>query len=247
MHDFKAIPMLSGGDIDKKPPELLREVGSQREVLNKITAEVDGVLVKHKCPRPRIVDAAKILEQMKKPRKCTADSISFTEEARQEMLEEKKAELSKALCWDSWKRFEEDLCKLKTRCAERLKLNDDTAKAIKSGSDRRRITGRVAKMKGVEVGELGAVKNITVDLPPEIPCLKHLYQQKFERQLGVVIDRSDAGKGFGKGAPVGQPKALIVHGVGTEADACAEDLRGLNLSEKRVVATTARQASAVMV
>ena len=75
--------MLSGGDIDKKPPELLREVGSQREVLNKITAEVDSVLVMHKCPRPRIVDAAKILEQMKKPRKCTADSISFTEEARQ--------------------------------------------------------------------------------------------------------------------------------------------------------------------
>jgi len=178
---FKDIHQLPEFGADTPPQQVLREVQEQRTMLQGIVQRVEDILKEAKCPRPKIIDAKKILDQYKELRQCQTDT-EFTEEMRLGMLEDKSQELSKAHRWEAFLKFQEELNQLRERCTKRMASNDVMAKEVRAGNDKRRIATRVASAKGVKVDELdeSTVVSTTVELPPEVIVLSFLYKSKFE-------------------------------------------------------------------
>jgi len=227
--------------------EVTKDIVEQRKALEKIMAEVDETLRGVKITRPKNVNTSKIMKQMRELRICKDDG-TFTEETKKLMLEELERALSQSLGYHSFKNFQTTMQTLKAQCEERLKQNEELAKNVRSGNMQRRIVQRVAASKGVKAEDLNpdAVVNVNVDLPPEVTSLNFLYRPKFEKQFGVVIDRPDGSKGSGKGGPQPPPKMLIIRGIEPEVSACAQAMKALDLSDRKVLTVTAKQAAAIM-
>merc|ERR1712137_1198357 len=121
------------------------------------------------------------------------------------------------------------------------------AKTARTGNMQRRILNRVATAKGVKVEDLNVdeVVSLTVDLIPEVISLLYLYQRKFEKQYGVIVDRVDGAKAGGKGN-AGSAKNLIVRGLEAEAASCDAVLRALDFSDRKVVNAPGRLLGAIM-
>merc|ERR1712137_406866 len=121
------------------------------------------------------------------------------------------------------------------------------AKTARTGNMQRRILNRVATVKGVKVEDLNVdeVVSVTVDLIPEVISLLYLYQRKFEKQYGVIVDRVDGAKAGGKGN-AGSAKNLIVRGLEAEAASCDAVLRALDFSDRKVVNAPGRLLGAIM-
>lgn len=242
--ELDALPNLSG----RTGEEVTKDVVEQRKALEKIMAEVDETLRGVKISRPKNVNTGKIMEQMRELRICKNDDGTFTEETKKQMLEDLDKALSKSLGWESFKNFQTQMLSLKQVCEDRLKQNEELAKLARTGNLQRKIVARVAQNKGVKVEDLkeDSVVSLNVDLPPEVTMQSFLYKAKFEKQYGVVIDRPEGMKGSGKGTPAPPPKMLIVRGVEPEVSSCVQALKSLDLSDRKVITVTPKQAAFVM-
>jgi len=242
--EIQSVPELSPS------AQVLKEVVEQRRRLEEVVKQLDATLRDAKCPRPKQPDPAKILEQMKELRQCQTDELSFSADAKEEMLAGKRQELSKAHRWESYLKFQEDMNKLREKVQKRIAANDAQEKSVRSDNDKKRLAGRVASSKGVKPEEIdeGSIVSTVVDLSQDVTAVSFLYKSRFEKQYGVVIDRPDGPKGMGKGAgqDLRPPRSFVVHGVGGETAACVAALRALDFSERKVMNVTSKQAAAIM-
>lgn len=242
--DFDALPDLTKM---KQDDEAMKEATSQRERLTRIMNDIDETLNTVRIPKPKVLNVGKIMEQMRELRMCKNDSMdSFTDSTKSAMLMDVENSLSKALAFESFKCFQADMTKLKEQCEEKLKANEVIIKAVRSTSNQKRLVQRVANSKGVNPEELNEkdIISMSVDLAPEVTSVSFLYQRKYEKQFGVVIDRPDGAPS--KGAGKGVTRSLIVRGLEGEVSACTAALKQLDLSERRVLNVTPKQAAAIM-
>jgi len=131
---------------------------------------------------------------------------------------------------------------------KKTKEQEVKAKAREAGQQVR-IKERIAEKREVPAEDLKDMELLTksVDLSPEVTAVPFLYQRRFEKEFGLLIERPDGGKGGGKGAARPPPKSLVVHGVEQkQVDACVRALKALDFSAKQVIQVSAKQAVAVM-
>jgi hypothetical protein len=234
--------------LNNKPrDQVLKEVAEQKKALGNIMSEIDDTLKTVKLPRPKNMNIGSIMQQLRDLKLCKT-SFDFSETTRQHMQTDMEIALSQALAFESFRAFQAEMTVIKEECQARLAANEAAAKSVKSKDNQRRILAQVAEVKGVKAEELDEkqVVNTNVDLPPEVTSLQFLFKRKFETQYGVIIDRPEgAQNGGGKGSAGPPPKSLVVRGLQSEVSACAEALRALNFTEKKVVNVTSKQALAV--
>lgn len=245
-------------DLSSRPKdEVVKDVAEQRKVLESIMLDCENTMKTVKITRPKNLNVGKLMEQMCELRLCKDDG-TFTEATKKEMLKDVEQALSSALAFESFRAFQVEISALKTRCEQRIEQNEAVAKTVRSGNFQRRILARVAQAKGVKVEELNAddVQSVDVQLPAEVIQLFFLFQRKFEKEHGVIVERADgpskggggkgsSGAGSGAGGGASSSK-LTVRGLNAEVAACIAALKAVDVSERKIINVNAKQAAAIM-
>uniref|UniRef100_A0A7S1EVN7 K Homology domain-containing protein n=1 Tax=Noctiluca scintillans TaxID=2966 RepID=A0A7S1EVN7_NOCSC len=222
------------------------EIQEQRKKLDSLLKDVDETVKTVKVPRPKAINTAALMQSIRELKIC-ADDSTYSEGTREAMLGDAEAALQKALAFEAFTEFRKEMAELKELVEARIKENDELMRGVKSGNAQRRIMQRVAQAKGLKVEELNEkeVSNVNVDLPPDITSISWL-PRRFEQEYNVVIDRSDAVKGAGKGVNARPPTGLVVRGLESDVTVCVAALKALDLKERKAVPGTTKQIAVIM-
>jgi len=238
--DLSSLPALG------KASDVMKEAADQRKAIEGLVAKIDDTLKTVKVARPKNINTGKIMESIREMRLCKDDGV-LSKETKKDMISDYQEALSKSLAWESFRNFQAEMNVLRAECEARLKTNAEALTASKSESGAKKLQQRVAIAKGVSLEEISELVSINTDVTGEVGSALFIFQRRFEKQFGVVIDRPEAAKGAGKGdAKASPPKTLIVRGVQADVSECLKALKAIDMTSKTAITVNSRQAAAIM-